>query len=273
VSDSGALPRVAVVGPLTGPRAAWGELLTDGVAAARAPVSWVTFDDHGDVSQARARAAEVVADGSFAAVIGHFNSLGAIEALPLYRGASLPVVLPLATHPDLAGDYALRLCPDDNAQAAAIAAACAASSWPNRIVVVHDGTHYGRELAERIRIAASLPATVHDDWPARLDRSAVVLTGVHHGVAAILSRRPPEAASVLVTDDCDVPEFAELAGGAVTGVRVARLAGGPGGRVSGQHPQLRGAALTAALKAELSHAEPAGTGWSITEMTHVPTGN
>ena len=198
------------------------------------------------------------------------------------------MVLPLATHPDVAGAYALRLCPDDNAQAAAIAAACAASSGPDRIIVVHDGTQYGRELAERIRVAASLPATVHDDWPARLDHgvcrhSAAVLTGVHHRVAAILTRRPPEVASVFVTDDCDVPEFTELAGGAVAGVRVARLAGGPGGRVTagfaalaavlGKHPELRGAVLAAALNEELSHAEPGGTGWLITELTHVPAGN
>lgn len=277
MSESGAVPRVAVIGPLTGPRAVWGELLTDGIAAMRhASVRWVTFDDHGEVALARIRASEVVADGGFGAVIGHFNSLGAIQAMPLYQDAGLPVVLPLATSPEITGDLAVRLSPDDNAQAAAIAAACADSVGCDRIAVVHDGTHYGRELAMRIRAAASLPVRVDEDWPAGLKQTAVVLTGIHHNVAAILSRRPGDAAPIFVTDDCDVPEFAELAGDAVAGVRVARLPDGPRGRVLAgfaalsaalrKHPLLRGAALAEALKSELSRAD-AGTGWLITDCT------
>lgn len=275
MSESHALPRVAVVGPLTGHRAAWGELLTDGIAAMpHASVRWVTFDDQGEVALAKARASEVVADGGFAAVIGHFNSLGAIQAMPSYRDAGLAVVLPLATNPEITGDLAVRLSPDDNAQAAAIAAACADSPGCDRIVVVHDRSQYGRQLAERIRIAASLPVRVHDDWPAELARSAVVLTGVHHNVAAILSQRPGEAAPIFVTDDCDVPEFAVLAGGAVAGVKVARLPGGPRSRVQagfaaldaalGRHPMSRGTALAAALNSELDRAD-AATGWLITD--------
>ncbi len=279
--SSDAYPAVAVVGPLTGPRAAWGELLSAGIAASsQAAIRWATFDDRGDIGQARARATEVIAAGGFAAVIGHFNSLGAIEALPLYQDAGLAVVLPLATSPDIAGELAITLSPDDNAQVTAIAAACAAAPDCDRIIVITDGTRYGRELAMRIRGHALLPVFIADDWPAELGGSAVVLAGVHHSVAAIATRRPPGVRPVFVTDDCDVPEFAELAGDSAAGLQVACLAGGPEGRVAagfdalaavlGAQPELRGAALVAALVARLQETEPAGTSWLITELSQVP---
>jgi hypothetical protein len=275
MSGSGALPRVAVVGPLTGARTAWGQLLTDGIVAfAAARVRWETFDDQGDVALASQRASEIVTDGGFAAVIGHFSSLGAIRAMPAYRQAGLAVVLPLATNPDVAAgaeDLVVRLAPDDDAQAAAIATACESSPGCARIIVVHDGSQYGRGLAGRILAATGLPARVYDDWPAELASSAVVLAGVHHGVAAILRRRPGDAVLVFVTDDCDVAEFAELAGSAAAGVKVARLDGGPLrcvtagfaglAAVLGKSPRLRGAALAATVKACVP-----STGWCIADV-------
>jgi len=275
--------RVAVVGPFSGPRAAWGQLLLDGMAAVpHAGVRWVTFDDQGDTSQAVARAVEVIADGGFAAVLGHFNSLGAARALPLYRAAAVPVLLPLATAPGLAepADVAIPLCPDDNGQAEVIARACR-ESRAGAVTVVHDGTEYGQRLAERIRDAAGgVAVSVYDGWPAGRVDGTVVLCGSHHRVGALLRERPVGDGPVLVTDDCDVPEFAELAGTGAVGVRVARIAGGPLARVVAgfaavaaalrKYPERRGTELLEALRGEVATGVTAPAGWQVTPLARAP---
>lgn len=256
------MTRVAVVGPQSGPRAAWGELLTDAVATAQhSPVEWVMFDDRGDASEARTRAEEVVADGGFTAVIGHFNSLGARAALPVYREAGLPVLLPLATAPGLlraTAPIALRLCPDDDGQVAALVQACRGYE---DVRIMHDGGDYGAALA--LRVSALAPsAGLHgpSDGPVRAD--AVIVCGTHHGVAGLLRDVEVGARRIVVSDDCDVPEFADMLGERAAAASVARLAGGPYTRVVAavtavasvlsKRPSLRGDRLLEALRAELA---------------------
>ena len=235
--------RVAVVGPLSGPRAAWGRLLVDAAAAfPYCRVSWELFDDHGDAGLAAARAQDVAGDGGFAAVTGHFNSLGAHAALPVYRRAGLPVLLPLATAPGLCGGGALvmRFCPDDDAQAAAIVRACRERGLP-RVAVVHDGSGYGRRLAERVLAAAAGHLRAQPAYWPEAPRTPLVLCGVHHAVARMLAQQAAGAALVLVPDDCDVPEFAALTAASTAEILVARLAGGPFTRVVAAFAALAGA--------------------------------
>jgi glycine/D-amino acid oxidase-like deaminating enzyme len=149
--------RVGVVGPFSGPRAAWGRLLRDAIEAVPfAPIQWEFFDDEGDSGLALARAEEIAEGGDFRAVVGHFNSAGARAALPHYRAAGIPAVFPLSTAPGLLDDaqgWALRICPDDAGQAAAIAQAVLRQGL-TRVVVMHDGTAYGRGLATLFQAAA-----------------------------------------------------------------------------------------------------------------------
>jgi glycine/D-amino acid oxidase-like deaminating enzyme len=278
--------RVAVVGPLSGPRAAWGRLLVDAAAALPyARVSWNLFDDQGDAAFAAVRAKNVADDGGFAAVVGHFNSLGARAALPVYRSAGLPVLLPLATAPGLAdggSGLVMRLCPDDDAQSAEIVRACRERGL-SRIAVAHDGGGYGRRLAARVLAAAgghlrAEPAR----WP-EAPQTPVVLCGVHHTVARMLARQASGAALVLVPDDCDIPEFATLTAGSSAEILVARLAGGPFTRVVAafaalacaldKHPRLRGGPLLDAVRREA--AEGFGSreyGWELAPVPPRPRG-
>ncbi|MFB6840840.1 FAD-dependent oxidoreductase [Streptomyces sp. NPDC056361] len=148
-----ALPRGAVVGPFSGERAAWGEHLERAAAHYGSAVTWELYDDRGETETARQIAEAVVAEGRHTLVVGHFNSAGARVALPVYRAAGLPVLLPLATTPDLLADSAgtiLRWCPDDRAQAADLLVAVR-SAGHTRIAVTHDGTPYGTCLARLVR--------------------------------------------------------------------------------------------------------------------------
>ena len=269
--------KVAVVGPLSGPRAAWGRLLVDAAAALpHSRVSWSLFDDQGDIAFAAARAKDVVDDGGFAAVIGHFNSLGAHAALPLYRSAGLPVLLPLATAPGLpdgGSQLVMRFCPDDDAQSAAIVRACRERGLP-RIAVAHDGGGYGRRLARRVLAAASDHLLAEPArWP-EAPQTPVVLCGVHHAVARMLAQQAAGAALVLVPDDCDIPEFATLTATSTAEILVARLAGGPFTRVVAafaalagaldKRPRLRGGPLLDAVRGEAAEGFASReSGWEL----------
>jgi glycine/D-amino acid oxidase-like deaminating enzyme len=260
-------PRVAVVGPFSGPRAAWGDLLLDAIGSES--ITWERYDDRGDADHARRQAERIVADGGYAAVVGHFNSLGAAAAIPLYRAAGIPVLLPLATRPGLlaGGGGVLRWCPDDAAQVDALTRVVRARG-NDRFDVVHDGTDYGRQLAARFSGAAEPGA------------GAAVVCGTHHGAARVARdmRAGGYAGLLAFTDDCAVAEFPDLAGDAASDALVAQLAGGAAGLVDDAvgaltaalrgDPCLRGEVLLAAVRAEASveftvDGEPAGIGWEV----------
>jgi glycine/D-amino acid oxidase-like deaminating enzyme len=234
--------RVAVVGPFSGPRAAWGELLRHAAARQTHPwLRWDFHDDRGDAAAGATVAAAVVARGGYDAVIGHFNSMGARAALPLYRAAGLPVVLPLATAPGLldgSAGSALRWCPTDHGQAPALCADAAARGH-RRLLVTDDGSEYGARLATVFTDLPGQPPGLSVERPATDDgppppEAAIVVCGTHFGAARTVRRlrQTGFTGQLYVTDDCAVDEFAELAGPAGHGARVARLRGGAPARVT-----------------------------------------
>ncbi|MBT2406355.1 MULTISPECIES: FAD-dependent oxidoreductase [unclassified Streptomyces] len=247
--------RAAVVGPFSGPRAAWGELLERG-AAAHAEVHWDLHDDRGEATAARSVAEAVVADGRYALVVGHFNSAGARAALPVYRAAGLPVLLPLATAPKLlagtAGE-ALRWCPDDLAQLAALREEI---RWAGHthLAVADDGSTYGAVLAQLLLVLPedTLRVTAAEPGSA-ITATALVVCGTHAGAAreARARRKAGFEGALYFTDDCAVDEFAELLGDVAGEAFVARLHGGAAAQVDSAF-----AAAAGALASAPSHAGP-----------------
>ncbi|MEU4099814.1 FAD-dependent oxidoreductase [Streptomyces tanashiensis] len=265
-AGAGELPRGAVVGPFSGPRAVWGEHLERAAERYGTAATWELYDDRGEAETARQIAEAVVAEGRHALVVGHFNSAGAAAALPVYRAAGLPVLLPLATTPGLLADSAgtlLRWCPDDRAQAADLLAAVR-DAGHTRFAVTHDGSAYGERLALLVRDASAVarpalpsgavvsdgsgpatgavpvPAVLAEPSPEVLDVpearmaeavTALVVCGTHVGAARVGRewRAAGFAGAFWFTDDCAVDEFAELLGSppAVGVASVARMRGGP----------------------------------------------
>ncbi|MFD3694685.1 FAD-dependent oxidoreductase [Streptomyces sp. NPDC058646] len=227
--------RAAVVGPFSGPRAAWGELLERG-AAAHDSLDWDLHDDRGETAVSRTVAEAVVADGRYTLVIGHFNSAGARTALPVYRAAGLPVLLPLATAPGLltgTTGAALRWCPDDLAQLAELRAAVLRAGH-TAVAVDDDGSSYGAVLAQLLRVLPEDGLEVGGpDTGIPADATALIVCGTHAGAArtARARRAAGFTGTLYFTDDCAVEEFAELLGEAAGEAHVARLQGGAAAQV------------------------------------------
>ncbi|MFD4658716.1 FAD-dependent oxidoreductase [Kitasatospora sp. NPDC058444] len=281
--------RVAVVGPFSGPRAAWGELL-EHAAAAHDGVRWEFHDDRGDAIVAREVAETIAADGGHALVVGHFNSAGARLALPVYRSAGLPLLLPLATAPRLLdgpAGAALRWCPDDLAQLVELRSAVREAGH-TRLAVVDDGGTYGAVLAQLLR---GLPA----DGLRLVDvaeADALVVCGTHVGAAreARARRAAGFPGTLYFTDDCAVDEFPGLLGDAGGTASVVRLRGGAPAYVESTlataaavltaRPELTGTALLEALRAHADRRftpegdpEPSATGpgWEVVPLDPPPS--
>lgn len=289
--------RVAVVGPFSGPRAAWGELLSRAVRRYATPgIAWDMHDDLGDTACAEQRAREVIADGRYRAVIGHFNSYGARAALPHYRRAGIPVLLPLSTGTGLldgGGGGALRWCADDHGQVVALAAA-AHRLGVGELLVTDDGSAYGAALAaDFLGLAGPVRVrrlSAESDVPCA---GAIAVCGTHVGAAATAARlRAAGFGGVLYfPDDCAVPEFAELVAGHDGPALVARLAGGAVRHVEEAFaaltgaltadPAARGADLLATVRAHAGlrftgdgdpeRADP-GAGWEIVGLDEIRSG-
>jgi branched-chain amino acid transport system substrate-binding protein len=85
--------------------------------------------DHGKAEIVESVALESVADPSVIAVIGHSSSGDTKTALKVYRAYEMPILMPVATNPDLTSEQngsrnVFRLVPKDNLQASTIAKFC-----------------------------------------------------------------------------------------------------------------------------------------------------
>ena len=98
--DAATRPRIAVVGPMSGPLAAVGQALKQGAELnvevlnrqggyKGRPLDVMTFDETDDVAN------KVVADSRVIAVIGHVDVARLKAAAPVYAQKKLPVVTPL----------------------------------------------------------------------------------------------------------------------------------------------------------------------------------
>jgi len=172
--------RIGFAAPLTTPQSIVGvpmlRTVKMAVADARArglDLEVRAVDDEEDEEVAGRVAAELVADPSVVAVIGHKNSGPSGAAGPVYASAGLAQLTQCSTDNALsrAGwPTFFRLCADNERQAAVAAAFAHSYDSSARAVAVHDGTDYGRPLVQAF--AARLEA---------LSGRAVTVLAMHIG--------------------------------------------------------------------------------------------
>lgn len=163
--------RIAVALPLTGDLASEGQGLRRAVilaveqanAQGRLPfrVQVAAFDDRADPVEAYNVAHLIVDDPRIVAVIGHYNSDCSARAAQVYAQTPLVMISPASTSTDLTRSQLLpgwrgarvifRLVPTDDVQGAFAARFMRSRLGKRRMAVAHDGTLYGRGLADTFR--------------------------------------------------------------------------------------------------------------------------
>ena len=166
LSGCGKVPdtiKIGVAQPLSGPMAALGQDLLNGVNLAvdelnkggytvdgkRVTLEVVAVDDKADAATGKAVAQQLV-DAGVVAVIGHLNSGVSIEAAPIYAAKGI-AQLAISTNPkftQLGFPTTLRLVGNDTLQARAIGSFAATQLGAARYAALDDGTPYGKGLAD-----------------------------------------------------------------------------------------------------------------------------
>ena len=158
--------KLGVAGPITGPNAAFGAQLKNGVEQAVEDINAkggvlgqkITVsvgDDVSDPKQGVSVANKFVGDG-VKWVVGHFNSGVTNPASDVYQENGIVMVTPSATNPKITEKgmwNVFRTCGRDDQQGAVAAEYIATKLKGKKIAVVHDKTTYGQGLADETKKA------------------------------------------------------------------------------------------------------------------------
>ena len=247
--------RIGAAAPLTGTMAWFGEQHERGVAMAVAelneaggllgePIEVIVADDYCDREQGVAAARKLIADG-VVFVAGHLCSGAAIPASALYQEAGIIMIAPTATNPKLTEQgfrNVFRVVNRDSEQAR-LAGDYLAERWADaRIAILHDGTVYGRGLAEETRrqlngrgvkvtqfgeIVPGQPE--YSETVAALEAAGieVLFYGGYTAEAALIARHAHERdydLQLLGSDNLNSEYFLRVAGPAAEGVRFVSMA-------------------------------------------------
>lgn len=155
---------IAVAGPLSGQNVSLGEQAQRGAQMAVADLNakggvrgqrirLLVGDDACAPEQAVAVARKLVADG-VVFVAGHICSHSSIPASKVYEETGVLMISPASTNPrltDESGENIFRVVGRDDEQGA-VAGNYLADEWANKkIAILHDGTTYGKGLADETR--------------------------------------------------------------------------------------------------------------------------
>ena len=155
--------KIGVAQPLSGPLAALGQDLLNGVNLAvgelnkgnysidgkRVTLEVMAVDDKADAATGKAVAQQLV-DAGVVAVIGHLNSGVSIEAAPIYGAKDIPQMA-ISTNPrftQLGLATTFRMVANDGLQARAIGSFAASQFGASRYAALDDGTPYGKGLTD-----------------------------------------------------------------------------------------------------------------------------
>ena len=183
--------KLGVAGPLTGPNAAFGAQLQQGVQQAvddlnakggilGNKITLESGDDVSDPKQGVSVANKFVGDG-VKYVVGHFNSGVTIPASDVYLENGMLMITPAATNPTLTekGKWdVFRTCGRDDQQGAVAAKYIEEHFKGKKIAILHDKTTYGKGLADATMAALAKagikPALYEGVNAGEKDYSAVV---------------------------------------------------------------------------------------------------
>ncbi len=161
---------IAVIGPVTGEYASFGEQMKRGAQMAvddmnakgglmGKQIKLMVEDDACDPKQAVA-AANKVADAKVAVIVGHFCSGSSIPSSEVYARKGILQITPASTNPALTDNAAKkgwknvhRVCGRDDAQGLVAGTYMAKTFKGKKVAILHDNTPYGKGLADETKKA------------------------------------------------------------------------------------------------------------------------
>ena len=213
---------------------------TGTTAPPSASFRWVLVaeDDRADPNVAIDVARRFVEDPAVIGVVGHKNSGPSEAAAPIYAEAGLVQLTPSSTNPALSRKgyrTFFRLCSHDARQGQEAARFAVRSLGARNVIVIHDGTSYGKPLAEVTRdtflaeganivlFEAVLPGERH--YPETVGRIQALapdlvyfaLTEIESSILARELRAANVDAALFGTDGSRQSQFLPLAGDAAEG--------------------------------------------------------
>jgi branched-chain amino acid transport system substrate-binding protein len=158
--------KIGVAGPVTGPNAAFGAQLKNGVEQAVEDIiaaggvngqklQIVVGDDVSDPKQGVSVANKFVSEG-VKMVVGHFNSGVSIPASEVYQEAGIVQVTPASTNPRFTERNmwnTFRTCGRDDQQGLVAGTYLSNNFKGKKVAIVHDKTPYGKGLADETQKA------------------------------------------------------------------------------------------------------------------------
>jgi branched-chain amino acid transport system substrate-binding protein len=155
---------IAMVGPLTGPNAALGINIRDGIkvaldeankASSKYTYKMKEFDTQGDPAQAPGQAARYVPDQEIIALVGPTFSGETRAVLPTLQEQKLVMVSASATNvqlPTVVPNETVfhRVIPDDDVQGKGLVQYITKVLKPKKAAYIHDNTDYGKGLFEGV---------------------------------------------------------------------------------------------------------------------------
>ena len=158
--------KIGVAGPITGPNAAFGAQLKNGVEQAVEDINAaggidgqklqvVVGDDVSDPKQGVSVANKFVSEG-VKMVVGHFNSGVSIPASDIYQESGIVQITPASTNPKFtdSGKWnTFRTCGRDDQQGLVAGTYLSNNFKGKKVAVVHDKTPYGKGLADETQKA------------------------------------------------------------------------------------------------------------------------
>lgn len=212
--------KIGVAQPLSGPSAARGQDLLNGVKLAAAElnasgykiagkpvqIEIVSMDDKADKEEAK-KVAQALVDQKVTAVIGHLSSDVTEVVIPIYKSGNVPQLFTssAAELTRLGEGNAFRLVANDVLQARAIASYLAETLNAGKVAILHEDTAFGTPMAKDVTAALT-----------KLNKKVEFSESVNNktidfaAFVAKLKAAPPDALVAAVRDHQLLPLFAQM---------------------------------------------------------------
>ncbi len=247
VAPASAEIKLGVYLPMTGPAAAMGQMVWEGVQAAHQlqpqvlgqPVKLVLVDTRSDRIEAANAVSRLIESDKVAAIIGEVISSDTLAGVPIAERAGIPNISPTATNPLVTQNrqFAFRACFEDSLQGRV----AARFAWENLharkvALLIDQAQDYCVGLAKYFTdefkrrggqiVATSYIQTGDQDFTAQISalkgaRADLIYAPNYYAEDALLAKQAKDlgvATPILTGDGAQVPELLSIGGDAVNGM-------------------------------------------------------